>query len=109
MVECRNNYLFSTYLTGLIEGDGSIIVPKLNRSLKGKLNYPSIQITFHLKDLPLALLIQKKLRCGSLNRKKGVNAYTLSINSNQDLLYLVNILNGNMRTPKINSFYNLID
>ena len=37
------------------------------RSPKGKLNYPSIQIVFHLKDLPLALLIQKELGVGSLS------------------------------------------
>src|ERR1700730_15073932 len=54
-------YKFISYLTGLIEGDGTIIVPKTERSYKGKLNYPSIQIVFHLKDFPLALLIQKNL------------------------------------------------
>jgi hypothetical protein len=58
----NNNYKFISYLTGLIEGDGTIIVPFTDRSYKGKLNYPSIQIVFHLKDLPLALLIQKKFR-----------------------------------------------
>lgn len=100
---------FATYLTGLIEGDGSIIVPKTERSFKGKLNYPSIQITFHLKDLPLALLIQKNLGFGSLIRKKGVNAYVLYINDNQGLLTMVKLLNGQMRTPKIHSFFNLID
>lgn len=36
------NSNFASYLTGLIEGDGSIIVPKMERSLKEKLNYPSI-------------------------------------------------------------------
>ena len=105
----KNNYKFASYLTGLIEGDGSIIVPKTERSSKGKLNYPSIQIVFHLKDLPLALLIQKNLGCGSLIRKKGLNAYTLYINDQKGILNLVNLLNGNMKTPKINSLYNLID
>lgn len=61
---------FSYYLTGLIEGDGTIIVPDSIRSEKGRLNYPSIQIVFYLKDLPLAMLIQKELGHGSLSRKK---------------------------------------
>jgi hypothetical protein len=33
--------LFSYYLTGVIEGDGTIITPKTLRSPKGKLNYPA--------------------------------------------------------------------
>ena len=66
-----NKSLFSYYFTGLIEGDGTIITPKTLRNPKGKLNYPAIQIVFHLKDLPLALLVQKELGVGSLSRKKG--------------------------------------
>ena len=100
---------FISYLTGLIEGDGTIIVPKTERSTKGKLNYPSIQIVFHLKDLPLALLIQKKLGTGSLIRVKGRNAYNLHINDQKSILNLVKLLNGKMKTPKINSLYKLID
>jgi hypothetical protein len=30
------------------------VVPNTERSIKGRLNYPSVQITFHLKDFPLA-------------------------------------------------------
>jgi AAA+ ATPase superfamily predicted ATPase len=107
-----NNYKFISYLTGLIEGAGTIIVPRTERFSKGKLNYPSIQIVFHLKDLPLALLIQKNLKYGSLIRKKGLNAYILYINDKKGILNLVQIfffLVGNMRTPKINSLYKLID
>ena len=105
----NDSYKFISYLTGLIEGDGTIIVPKFERSPKGKLNYPSIQIVFNLKDLPLALLIQKNLGFGSLIRKKGSNAYVLSINDKKGILILVNLLNGNMRTPKIHSLNALID
>ncbi|GGU89521.1 hypothetical protein GCM10010211_65150 [Streptomyces albospinus] len=99
---------FSYYLTGLIEGDGTIIVPDSIRSEKGRLNYPSIQIVFHLKDLPLALLIQKELGHGSLSRKKGVNAYILTINNISGLLLIVKLINGKMRTPKIVSLNKLI-
>lgn len=100
---------FAAYLAGLIEGDGTIIVPKTVRSPKGKLNYPSIQIVFHLKDLPLALIIQKELGFGSITRKKGINAYILTINNYEGLIFTINLINGNMRTPKIYSLYNLID
>ena len=69
----------------------------------------SLSITFHLKDLPLSLMIQKELGFGSLSRKKGVNAYILTINNNEGILFAISLLNGNMRTPKINSLYKLID
>jgi hypothetical protein len=103
------NLNFSSYLAGLIEGDGSIIVPKTDRSAKGKINYPSIQFFFHLKDLPLALMIQKEIKNGSLYRKKGVNAYILTINNYEGLILLTSLINGNMRTPKIYNLYSLID
>lgn len=104
-----NNLPFASYLAGLVEGDGTIIVPDTLRSPKGKLNYPSIQIVFHLKDLPLALIIQKELGFGSLSKKKGVNAYILTINNYQGILFVISLINGNMRTPKIYSLYKLID
>lgn len=104
-----NKSLFSYYFTGLVEGDGTIITPKTLRTPKGKLNYPSIQIVFHLKDLPLALLVQKELGVGSLSRKKGVNAYILTINSYEGILLIISLINGKMRTPKIYSLNALID
>ena len=65
-----SNLSFSFYLAGLIEGDVTIVVHKTERSPKGVLNYASVQIAFQLKDLPLALIIQKVLGEGSLARKK---------------------------------------
>jgi LAGLIDADG endonuclease len=104
-----SNLKYGSYLTGLIEGDGSIITPKTERSVKGRINYPSIQIVFHLKDYSLALMIQKEITNGSLSRKKGINAYVLTINNYNGLILLISLINGNMRTPKIYSLYNLID
>ena len=58
---------FVSYLTGYIEGDGTITIPKIERSKKGKLNYPSIQIAFYLRDFPFAQIIQKEIGHGSLS------------------------------------------
>ena len=106
----KSNYnKFGSYLAGLIEGDGSIVVPKTESSAKSKLNYPCINLVFNLRDFPLGQLIQKELGTGSLSRMKGINAYLLQINSLEGILKLVNLLNSNMRTSKINSLNNLID
>jgi hypothetical protein len=49
-----------------------------------------------LKDLPLALIIQKELGFGSISKKKGVNAYILTINNYNGILFIINLINGNM-------------
>ena len=102
------SYNFASYLTGLIEGDGTIVIPKRLRSEKGKLYYPSIQIAFTAKDLPLALIIQKALSQGSISKKKGVSAYVLTINNLSGIIKVVNLINGLMRTPKISDLIELI-
>jgi hypothetical protein len=103
------NSKFGHYLAGLVEGDGSIIVPKVERSVKGKINYPSIQIAFDSRDFPLAMIIQKELGHGSISKTKGVNSYRLTINNYEGLIIIAFLLNGKMRTPKINNLYLLID
>jgi hypothetical protein len=92
---------FAAYFTGLIEGDGCIVVPDKDQSESGRLSYPSVQIAFHLKDFPLAQLIQKTLGSGSLNRKKGKNAYIFTVNNFDGLFLIISLLNGNMRSPKV--------
>ena len=96
------------YLAGLIEGDGTIIVPSRIRSPKGKLYYPSIQVAFHLKELPLALTILKAIGQGSLKRVKRAQAYTLYINSLPGVVKVVELINGKMRTPKVVALHRLI-
>ena len=105
----KYNPVFSSYLAGLIEGDGTIIVPKTERSSKGKLNYPSIQIVFDSRDLPLAVILQKELGFGTLSKTKGCNAYRLNFYTYESLIILVEMINGHMRTVKIEMLYKLID
>ena len=94
---------FSSYLAGLIEGDGCIYIPK---SLIGA---AKVIILFNSKDLPLALLVQKALKCGNITKVKGKNAYELTIGNLEGLKIVVNFINGYMRTPKILKLYELID
>jgi hypothetical protein len=89
------------YFTGLLEGDGTIITPKRERDDKNRLIYPSIQISFNSKDLPLALIIQKVLGFGSISKQKGVNSYRLTINNYDGILFIIFLINGKMKTPKI--------
>lgn len=103
------NKNFNYYLAGLIEGDGTIIVPNYQRDKKGRLTYPSIQIVFGLMDLPLALIIQKTLGYGSISRKKGKNAYILTINNTEGLIKTILLVNGKLKTAKIEALGKLIE
>lgn len=62
-----------------------------------------------MKDLPLALLIQKELGHGSISRKKGLNAYIYTVNSIEGVMLFINLLNGKMKTNKIFALHKLID
>lgn len=104
-----NKSRLSHYLAGLIEADGTIIIPKSERSPKGRLYYPSIQILFERCDMSLGLMIQNILGHGSLSRKKGANAYVLTFNSKESIVLIVSLINGCMRTPKIKALHDLID
>lgn len=100
-------YKFGPYIAGLIEGDGHIFVPDNPLNNKGKLLYPSIQISFPVKDFPLFIILQKNFG-GSINKKKGVNAYVYTIASKDNQLNICSFVNGYFRTPKINAFHKLI-
>jgi LAGLIDADG endonuclease len=100
--------LLSSYITGLIEGDGTIVVPKREISDKGKLNYPSVQIVFNLKDFPLCQVIQKLIGHGTISKKKQSAAYILTINNFEGLITLCSLINGKMRGPKYHQLVLLI-
>jgi hypothetical protein len=97
------------YLAGLFEGDGHIILSKkINGScFAHKISYPYIAITFVNKDLPL---INKfiELFGGRLRFKNKENAIVWIINTHKELVSLINLMNGHLRTPKISQFNDLI-
>ena len=92
-----------SYLAGLIEGDGSIYTSKNDKG--GCM----IVVVFTSKDLPLALKIKAVLGMGNIYKVKSKNAYTYVISNVLDLLKIIDLINGKMRTPKIKQLYKLID
>lgn len=105
------------YLAGLFEGDGHIILSKSIRkdvalraartNTKFKDTSPSIAITFVNKDLPLINKLIEKFG-GRLRFKNKENAIVWIIGSHKELINMINLLNGYLRTPKINKFNKLI-
>lgn len=104
-----NPICLSSYIAGLIEGDGTIVVPKHELSDKGKLYYPSVQIVFQHKDFPLCQVVQKLIGHGTISKKKQSAVYILTINNIEGLIVLCRLINGKMRGPKYHQFLLLIN
>jgi len=105
----ENNSMLAHYLAGLIEGDGSIIVPRTVRNQKGKLLYPIVKITFVDKDAPLANKIKETLNGGTIVYPKNSRYLNLLFQDLKSLQKIAVLLNGRMRTPKIEALHRLIN
>ena len=53
------------YLAGILEGDGTVIVPKYDNTNK---NVPSIYISFHINDLEFAKILISVLGYGTIQK-----------------------------------------
>lgn len=84
------------YLAGLIEGDGTIAVSKSNNKYN-----PKIIVVFKKADLPLAKFLQNLTQCGQvlIKPERGYNLW--QIQDIVSIFTIINIINGYMRTPKI--------
>lgn len=118
----KHSKKFIAYLAGLIEGDGSIFLltrPKKNPNKKSNKKsdkdpdkksdklFPRLSITFNIKELPLALYLQKELGMGKVydhsKLKNPTNSCHLVIHKQKELIDLLILLNGQFKTRKINS------
>jgi len=95
------------YLAGLIEGDGSIIVPEQVKA--EKVRYPSFKIAFHLNNLTWAEKIREVLGFGTISFPKGKNYGLLTFYSKEGVITMINLINGKMRTPKIEALHRAIN
>lgn len=103
----KNSNKFNSWLAGLIEGDGTLVTPNARRTIDGKKNYPHIQIAFNVKDLELAKRIIMVVGCGSIFIDK--NTVRLSWWKQEEIINVINRINGNMRTPKILRLHKMIE
>lgn len=101
--------LFGSYLAGLWEGDGNIRLAFGNAK-------PSISITFHKCDAPLAekLLLHISSKCnkakvGAVYYHKKRHACYLTLYSVEALVYFVTLVNGKLRSPKAYQIDLIID
>jgi LAGLIDADG endonuclease len=70
---------------------------------------PSFCITFHIKDAPLANKLLSIIEYGHIAYKPKNNTCILTVSSVKGIVKLINLINGKLRTPKINQVYILID
>lgn len=87
------------YLAGLIEAVGSFAVHDLS-SMSQKYN-PQIIIVFKNADLPLAKYLQKLTNCGKIYLKPGRGYVLWQIQDIVGVFTIITLINGYMRTPKI--------
>jgi hypothetical protein len=93
-----------SYLAGLIEGDGTIIVPD-SKLIHRK---PLIRICFNIKDLPLAKKLIEIVGYGRLIYPKVGNYLLWEITDYMGIYVIATLINGYMRTPKLEALDRLI-
>src|ERR1700740_555453 len=96
----NNDLILSYYLAGLIEGDGYISINNKNKVILG--------ITFNVKDLYLAEKLLNYFEQGFIVKRK-TNSIELRFTSVKVLKKIIHLVNGKLRTPKIDQLYKLID
>jgi hypothetical protein len=74
-----------------------------------KKHNPRFCITFGLKNEPLANKLLDIIGYGHIRYKPKNNACVLIVSPVKGLNVLIKYINGELRTPKIIQFYNLID
>ena len=95
------------YLAGLIEGNGTFGIPEKSKPLTKKYA-PKILIVFKEADLPLANYLQNITGSGNIYIKSDRGYVLWQIQDISGVFNIVNIINGHMRTPKIEALYRTI-
>lgn len=97
------------YLAGLMEGDGHISIPALFKNSKStRVFNPRVVFTSHIDNLGLYAFIQSEL--GNIGRFQitGTNTLRYIIGDLKGIQILIKLMHGKFRTPKNQTFNNLI-
>lgn len=95
------------YLAGLIESDGTIAVH--DKDSNAKRYRPKIIVVFHLTDEPLAKKLADITRTGTVYNKQNAGYILWQIQKKEDVIKIISIINGYMRTPKIEALHRAIN
>jgi hypothetical protein len=98
---------FGPYLAGLIEADGSIAVH--DKDSKVKKYRPQIIVVFSLADKPLAEKLAVLTQVGTVYDKKSAGCVLWQIQKKEDVKKIIHLINGYMRTPKIEALHRAIN
>jgi hypothetical protein len=97
-----NSIIFNSYLVGLIESSGTFVIHDVNSKTK----WPKLLILFKLKDYFLVDKLISITGIGVLDKQKS--SVIWHIKSKEDFLKLIHIINGLMRTAKIEALHRAI-
>lgn len=105
--QVKRNCNLGSYLAGLIEGDGYISVQDINTNAK-VIHRPKIIIAFNINDKPLAKKLSAELNVGRVLDREKSGIVILQILAKEDVFKIINLINGSMRTPKIEALHRAI-
>uniref|UniRef100_UPI003002E993 LAGLIDADG endonuclease n=1 Tax=Elmerina hispida TaxID=1245649 RepID=UPI003002E993 len=95
------------YLAGLIEADGTFAIHDINSNAK---KYrPKIIVVFAIDDKPLANKLASLTEAGTILLKSNAGHVLWQIQKTEDVIKIINIINGFMRTPKIEALHRAIN
>lgn len=104
--ELKLRLKLGAYLAGLIEADGSFAIH--DKDSKAKRYLPKILIVFNLNDSPLAEKLISITKVGKLYNKPQQGCVIWHIQKIEDVIKIINLINGYMRTPKIEALHRAI-
>ena len=98
-IDIKSNSQLGSYLAGLIEGDGTFAVH--DKKSTAKKYSPMIIVVFKKADLPLAEFLQSITKCGRIQIKAERGYVLWQIQDIISVYTIVTLINGYMRTPKL--------